>query len=252
MKTSGTIRLLERAAFRLKGVLPTSLERLVDSGAHKLWPSRKPIHGTTATETFSGIYSDSLWESGGGSRSGLGSTAVATTRLREALPRLWARYGIRTVLDAPCGDWAWMKDVDTAGVTYLGYDIVDSVIEENRRRHGSVNVSFCVADITKDDLPAADMIICKDCLQHLSYDSAIKALNNFRRSGSKYLLTTSYRLTLLNHDIRDGGYRAVNLTRRPFFLPENRVLEAIQEEARAPGIEPDKCMYLWLLDDLRT
>ena len=36
------------------------------------------------------------------------------------------------------------------------------------------------------------MILCRDCLVHLTFDDARAALQNLRRSGSKYLLTTTF------------------------------------------------------------
>jgi hypothetical protein len=63
------------------------------------------------------------------------------------------------------------------------------------------------------------MIFCKDCLQHLSYENVFKALETFKKSESKYLLTTSYPLTLINWDICDGDSRPLNLRKPPFNLP---------------------------------
>jgi hypothetical protein len=104
-----------------------------------------------------------------------------------------------------------------------------------------------VIDITKDDLPKVDMIFCKDCLQHLSYENIFKAFENFKRSESKYLLTTSYPLTLVNWDILNGDLRRLNLRRKPFNLPSP--IMKIHEKS-ADYQERDKCMYLYEIEKL--
>ncbi|MDR3128872.1 MAG: class I SAM-dependent methyltransferase, partial [Tannerellaceae bacterium] len=96
-----------------------------------------------------------------------------------------------------------------------------------------------------DTLPKVDLIFCKDCLQHLSYKNVQAALDNFKKSGSKYLLVTSYPKTLKNYDIYDGDYHPLNLFRKPFHM--TRPLLKIREKSKVPGVEKDKTMYLFPL-----
>jgi hypothetical protein len=88
------------------------------------------------------------------------------------------------------------------------------------------------------------MIFCKDCLQHLSNENVLKALQNFRRSGCKYLMLTSYPLTLKNHDILDGDFRPINLFKKPFNMPKNYIYK-VEEVNRAGVFGIDRTMYLW-------
>lgn len=191
---------------------------------------------------FDNIYQTNAWGDGE-SRSGSGSYAAFTKQIRKALPKLWKKYDIKTFLDAPCGDFNWMRLVDKTGIEYIGCDIVGSVVEDNIRQYSAQNISFINLDITKDDLPKVNMILCKDCLQHLSYENAQKALDNFKRSGSKYLLVTSYPLTYKNWDIKDGEYRPLNLCIEPFNL--GAPLEKIKEGAL--GGDVDRTEYLFKL-----
>jgi hypothetical protein len=164
------------------------------------------------------------------------------------LPALWEQYQIKTFLDVPCGDYNWMKEVPKENITYIGGDIVAEMINENNKRYSAENVSFKVIDITKDDLPAVDMIFCKDCLQHLSYENVFKALANFKKSNSKYLLTTSYPKTLFNWDIFSGDCRPLNLLKKPFCLP--KPIAKIREKSSGIHIDSDKYIYLYRLKDL--
>ena len=226
--------------------LPLSLKRVI---WHKLFFKKDSFvykesqHG----DVFSKIYSDNFWLSKG-SRSGGGSLMSTTKTIREKLPLVWDEYGIKTVLDVPCGDYNWMKEVDKKNVVYTGGDIVEEVIAENNKKYSAQNVSFKVIDITKDELPEVDMIFCKDCLQHLSYEKIFMALRNFKRSKSKYLMTTSYRKTIYNWDIHDGDCRPLNLLKKPFSLPQP--LMKIREKSYGIQVEGDKEMYLYKLDDI--
>ncbi|MDR2592251.1 MAG: methyltransferase domain-containing protein [Chitinispirillales bacterium] len=195
---------------------------------------------------FSKIYTDNFWLSKE-SRSGGGSLISTTKTIREKLPVIWEQYGVKTFLDVPCGDYNWMKEVEKKNITYIGGDIVDKLVEQNNEKYSSGNVSFKVIDITKDEIPTVDMILCKDCLQHLSYEKIFKALRNFKNSKSKYLLTTSYSGTIYNWDILDGDCRPLNLRKKPFCLPEP--IMKIREKSRGVQVDSDKDLYLYRIDD---
>jgi SAM-dependent methyltransferase len=203
----------------------------------------------TNQSIFTDIYKSNSWKSQE-SKSGTGSTFEATTIIRAKLPVIIEKYAIRSMLDAPCGDYNWMKTVEKS-CSYTGVDIVAEAIENNQKLYASAKVQFKQMDITEDPLPTVDLIFCRDCLQHLSYMNVHKALVNFKSSGSKYLLVTSYPRTRINHDIEDGRYRALNLRKSPFFLPKPilKIKEFTSGEID-PHNEIDKTMYLYILSDL--
>jgi len=222
--------------------LPESFTRLVISFVYrKEWFNLK-----FSSEVFADIYKNDLWNTPE-SKSGGGSTLEATFSIREQLPKIIAKYSIRTMLDVPCGDYNWMKEVQK-NCTYLGGDIVADIVKKNIQLYSSDTVLFQQIDITTDLLPKVDLIFCKDCLQHLSYDKIKDALNNFKRSGSNYLLVTSYPKTWRNYDIYDGDYRALNLLIKPFYLP--KFILKIKEESKVEGVEIDKTMYLYDLKSI--
>src|SRR5690349_9744382 len=43
--------------------------------------------------------------------SGTGSNLEATSHLRRELPALWKKYGVAHLIDAPCGDFYWMREL---------------------------------------------------------------------------------------------------------------------------------------------
>jgi 2-polyprenyl-3-methyl-5-hydroxy-6-metoxy-1,4-benzoquinol methylase len=169
-------------------------------------------------QLFTDIYNRNTWGSAE-SRSGHGSNLQNTVALRAALPTIVAGLGVRTLLDIPCGDFWWMKEVRLRGVTYTGADIVKPLIKTNHDLYSSDARRFINLDITQDDLPRADLIVCRDCLVHFSDEDVWRALANLKRSGSKYLLTTTFTARAQNRDIETGLWRPLNLQIAPFNFP---------------------------------
>jgi hypothetical protein len=171
-------------------------------------------------EAFELIYEQNRWGSSE-SRSGRGSTLAYTLPLRKSLTRYLHRLGVGTFLDAPCGDFNWMRHVSLPdGANYIGGDIVAPLVEALRREHADARHAFHVMDIVEEPLPAADLWMCRDVLFHLSNADVAKVLRNFAVSAIPYMLTTTYRFPRENDDIKSGGFRFLNLERAPFRLPK--------------------------------
>ena len=191
---------------------------------------------------FSRIYDVNYW-CGPESRSGIGSGLAVTTALRQELPTLLAHLGVTTVLDAGCGDYWWMRRASLNIAQYIGVDIVEAAIEQNRQ-HEREGVRFQCLDILHDPLPKVDLILCRDVLVHLSYDQIRAALQNFVNSGSTYVLMTTFpqheNQDLLNNLL----WRPLNFQRPPFKLAAP--LQCIQEQHDQPAFD-DQCLGLWRL-----
>jgi hypothetical protein len=122
------------------------------------------------------------------------------------------------MIDLPCGDWNWMKEIDLSNIEYYGFDIVEKLIKQNKQKYSNIN--FKVKNGIKDDLPQVDLIMCRDLLQHLSIKEICNLLNNFIKSNSKYLLITRFDRCKENKDIEFDNYALRNLQLEPFNLPE--------------------------------
>ncbi|MED1472278.1 class I SAM-dependent methyltransferase [Bacillus salipaludis] len=192
-------------------------------------------------EIFTDIYKYNIW-GGSESISGPGSSLIEAKSLIEKLPLLFNLFEINSILDAPCGDYNWMKNVSKPNITYLGVDIVDEIIETNNNKFANEQIRFLVKNIVEDSLPAADLVICRDCLVHLSNSEVKKAVENFKRSGSTYLLTTIFPNEIENVDINTGEWRPLNLCVSPFSFSEP--ILTIRETISY------KAMALWKLSNL--
>ncbi len=200
-----------------------------------------------AQRVFTEIHDKNAWK--GTSVSGPGSALQTTALLREQLEPLFAELNLRTLSDAPCGDANWITAITGTLDYYFGFDIVESLIAENLKRVPKTNHFFRFADVTRDILPRTDAILCRDCLVHLPLDVAIQAIENFKRSGSTYLLATTFPTVEENGPSGFGGWRPLNLTVSPFNLPPPR--HTLRERAPNPADRyNDKMLGVWLISDL--
>lgn len=195
-------------------------------------------------QIFAHMYTRNSW-GGAESVSGGGSDLEQTRTIRREIANLAEELGIRTMLDAPCGDFNWMQHVSLQLDEYIGADVVPELIEDNAHRYGSATRRFVVLDICQDHLPAVDLILCRDCLVHLPLQSGTAALRHFVRSGSRYLLTTTYPGVVARNKplLITGNWRPLDLTLPPFSLPEP--LRIINEECTEPDDLPEKSLGLW-------
>ena len=198
---------------------------------------------------FADIYRKKIWNHCG-SVSGDGSTAETTEVLRRDLSKLIKKYKIGSILDIPCGDFSWMNSLNLAGIKYIGADIVEEIIEDNRKKSAD-DLEFIKLDICSDPLPKCDLIICRDCLVHLSNKNIVAAVENLKKSGAKYLMLTTFPDRKRNYNMITGAWRAINFCKPPFNFPEP--LEVINEgfSLRA-GRFPDKSMGLWEIEEIQS
>jgi SAM-dependent methyltransferase len=207
---------------------------------------RTAFAGLNLRQRFQRIHDTNLWGAAK-SVSGLGSEIDATAVLRAELPALLRRLNVTSLLDAPCGDGGWIASTDL-GVRVTGIDIVPDVIEQLRGRaaRGDIASSYDLADITADPLPRWNAILCRDCLVHLSFANIERALQNFRRSGAAWLITTTFPEWQVNADCEDGDWRALNFENAPFCW--GRPVEIINENClEAGGGWRDKSLAVWRL-----
>lgn len=201
-------------------------------------------------EKFSEVYEHNLF-AGSVSRSGEGSDMVQTEIIRRELPRVVKDYSIKTFMDAPCGDWFWMRKTDLGVEQYIGVDIVDAMIAKHQKEFGSASKQFYCLNLAEDALPKADLIFCRDCLVHLNFEDGKKIIANFKRSGAKYLLTTTFVDRTVNNDLvgKNDFWRTLNMRLAPFNFPEPLLL--INEGCTEDNNNyMDKCLGLWKLEDI--
>jgi 2-polyprenyl-3-methyl-5-hydroxy-6-metoxy-1,4-benzoquinol methylase len=143
------------------------------------------------------------------SLSGHSSTLINTYYFRDFLKSILKSKKIKTISDCPCGDWNWMRSVKLDGINYTGYDILPELIEANSEKYPKI--PFILFDAVVEILPKADLIICKDFLTHLHDEEIEMVLSNFKKSESKFLVSTSYVSPVITTFSGNWGFREISL-----------------------------------------
>jgi Methyltransferase domain len=138
-----------------------------------------------------------------------------------------------------------MRHIELPVSDYYGVDIVPRMIQANKQRFGGAYRQFSVADLTRDTLPAADVILCRDCLVHVSFQDCALILENFRRTGATWILLNTY--PEIQHNLNQftgRHWRRLNFRLPPFEFPE-------PAEMLADGgdVDPSQ-LALWRLQEL--
>ncbi len=189
------------------------------------------------------------WRGAAETISGRGSTLAYTEPLRESLPQLFRALNVTRLLDAPCGDFNWMKTLDLGDIHYTGMDIVEQIVIENKEKYSGAKIAFRTGDITRDALPPADLIMVRDCLFHLPFASIADFFENYLRAGIRYLLLTN-NANPQNVDLAiPGQYRPVNFLKPPFGFPEPDSSRKLRDY---PDGQRERYMYLWTRDEIET
>tara|TARA_B100000963_G_scaffold255850_1_gene224461 strand:- start:1555 stop:2316 length:762 start_codon:yes stop_codon:yes gene_type:complete len=201
-------------------------------------------------QIFKEIYKTNFWK-GDGTRSGPGSSIESTVKIREEIPKIIKKYKIKNILDVPCGDFYWFaKIINELEIEYLGGDIVSEIIESNNLKYKKKNIKFIKIDITCNEIPEADLLICRDLIFHLSYSDIDKLFYNLKKSNIKYILVSWHDLekhNLDNENIKTGSFRFLDLFKNPFSFEKN--FEEKINDPEYPESNIYKVMYLFKLEN---
>ena len=206
----------------------------------------------TSEERFSKIYQSNYWIDNE-SKSGAGSNFESTKNIKFHLPILIKKFNIESIFDAPCGDFNWIDHVlRETNVDYIGSDIVEELILSNKKNFQNKKTKFSKLDITKDKLPKSDLMICRDCLFHLSYADIFSFFKNFLSSEIKYILVTSHlnkEYNFRNKDIVSGDFRLLDIFSEPFNIQKEFIYEF--DDRDSLEIKNFKQMYLFSTKKIR-
>jgi hypothetical protein len=205
----------------------------------KTWyePQGQPVR-----EVFSEIYRRGLWgdgKDGSPFYSGPGSEAGVSEPYVQAVKQFIEANGIRFVVDVGCGDFRVGSRLVRPGLSYHGVDVVGDLIRYNSEKFSSANIAFYCCDVTVDELPAGDLCLIRQVLQHLSNDQVARVL--VRCEQYPYIIVTEHlpsptKTWTPNLDIHHGdetrvGYGSGLLLDRP---PFNRAVERVLCEVPLP------------------
>ena len=202
---------------------------------------------------FTSIYKSNHWVQNGNklsdehvSVSGHGSN-INTDQfymLKDNFIKIIKDYKISSILDMPCGDFLWIKRIiENKDIDYLGVDIVEELIINNKKKYQSKNINFQTCDIIDFKTNKYfDLIIIRDLFIHIKNNDIIKILDNLKLMNVKYIALNTYS-DIINNDVVVGQHRKVNLLKEPFNL--DKPIHFFQD------YEHDKYFYLYDLNTFR-
>lgn len=178
---------------------------------------------------FDTVYETNMWGNGSGS----GSKEELLRGYVAFVQDFVRTHNIHTIADVGCGDWQFSKNIDWGAASYTGYDVASFVIRQNRERYAKENINFVHYDGDFAQIQSADLLICKDVLQHLpnaKIHDFIAILPKFR-----YALIANDIGERVNADILPTQYRALDLRQPPFCLALD-IAYLIKRMPREPDI----------------
>ena len=184
------------------------------------------------------------------SYSGPGSIpdSIQTNTLIYALEIFFEKNGIKKILDAPCGDCAWIQKIFNKQFEYTGIDIVKDLIDKNKVKFKTYkNINFYCQDLTNyNNFNDYDFILLRDFFIHLPINIINKILINLKKSNCKYFAFNNYESISINKEIATGQHRKVNLLKYPFCLDEPYFkIQEIKNENLSSKKDQDNYIYIY-------
>lgn len=228
----------------LRAIMPKNVKRIYTEFRAKKF--KDEMSGKSTEEVFTEIYRRGIW---GRSRDGSpyysGSGSHESRIIKgyvDAIKKFISdlKYA-PDVVDLGCGDFTIGEKIRPVCKGYIACDIVEELIDYNRKRYSKLDVEFKCINIARNDLPSADVVLVRQVFQHLSNEEILKALEKIRISYSYLILTehlpvkkgfTPNKDKPSGADIRTTIGSGVVLTECPFNFEniENYVIFEIEEE----------------------
>ncbi|WP_106874616.1 class I SAM-dependent methyltransferase [Candidatus Phycorickettsia trachydisci] len=176
---------------------------------------------------FSDIYKNDTWCGGSGS----GSVPKNAMPYLELLQKFFNDKRFNTIVDLGCGDWQLMERIIIPRKkSYMGYDVVQEVIDANNKRFAKPNVQFITINSLQEiEHVRADLLIVKDVLAHWPNSRVqyflTKILPNYKYALITHDVTDDFgKEDMKNSDIKLGSHRPIDITLEPFNLKNTTVV----------------------------
>ena len=172
---------------------------------------------SNAIEVFTDIYKRKVWGDGSGGGS------VHSQPYIDYVNALIAKHRPKVVFDIGCGDMVVASKFKLLGAKYIGWDASTHYAGEQNKGPHEVHDG---KDALTDELPEADLMLCKEVCQHLS-NAQVKTLINRTKHYPIRVFCNSFddfhAPVKRNQDIKMGEFRPLTLLGEPF---NQKVVEA--------------------------
>lgn len=172
---------------------------------------------------------------------GSGTSLWKNAAFSNQLVSVFKELKINTINDVLSKEEGPRQDLEIEH--YLGVCPSNELADKLNVQFGSKKVQFNAIDVTKDMLPHADLILCDGTLNHFTNAQIRAACVLFKKSRTRYLLTTHYPNEIKNHKGKPGEYRHINFELAPFHFPKPLLVIKVPEA--------DYSFALWDIKDLK-
>ena len=160
---------------------------------------------------FTNIYEKELW--GRGKGSGAGSRPKFNAPYIAFLENFLRDNNIKSVIDFGCGDWQFSQYIDWGNVNYLGLDVVDSVIENNKKQFPEY--SFISDTTVFPYLEGRELILIKDVIMHWPNKEIVSFLDKLITYNIKILLVNESGQATNRRLKKVGGFSNIDYDKFP-------------------------------------
>ena len=141
------------------------------------------------------------------------------------------KLNIKSIIDIPCGDFFWFsKIINILDIEYPKRIFLTFVCQDVC--NSTKKIQFKQLDLINDELPYGDLLLCRDCLFHFSFDNIKKAFENLKKSKFKYIFfmwDDFEKKNMKNQEIKTGSFRYLDLHFPPFNFNKNYNQEIFDE-----------------------
>jgi SAM-dependent methyltransferase len=240
----------------LKKILPSSLVRFV--GGVRASYRQRYLGRLSAAQAFDEVYRRKMWKQST-SLSGPGSSGVWALEFRRVVAGFVEARSIRSILDVGCGDFMVGSQLAPLVQSMVAMDVSNFIIEQNKTAYSSLtNVTFAAGDICECNIPAVDLVLVRQVLQHLTNAQIEKALTNIENSGARYAIIAEHimrpqimlapNLDIPSHSVltRVGMKSGVVVTSPPFSKAA-QLLELVEPDSSTLA-EPESVLAIFLME----
>lgn len=214
----------------------------------------KEMEGKTTEECWDALYKRQLPKKPDGKSVWLprGDILRHASNLIPNLPNYLKDLGVKTIADVGCSDAIWQMEMDWegSGIHYIGLDIVEKLIDENKNKYPGVDFRYC--NLITDECPKVDIVFIRNVLLHTSLGEIEIILKNIKASGSTFLAASTDTNLGINNETRKIWVVRRNLELEPFNFP--RPIDYIAEMKygeMAGRHNSNNFMGLWKVSDLK-
>ena len=177
--------------------------------------------------TFQNIYDKQIWNNGNSSvpRSGPGSALENTGSVISFLDKFIIDKNIKSICDIGCGDLTWIQKTSffqNQMIMYKGYDIVPSVINDNKNKFP--NKIFDIVDAVNDIYTLknhkCELVIVRDIIFHMKNEEIMKLFKNINNTFT-FICITSSRVNKNLDTFDQWHFSPKNIKCEPFKIGNN-------------------------------